>query len=138
MADTTSTEQKELAAFKTAIRAVASIRDEKSELTRRMAALSKIEKQHMRVVIPFMTSNGLTEVKLQPPYSGRIILEEKTGKKGVTRDHVLKMAREVVDENRAERLAKRVFEDRQEVTRVVLQRIRDDTASTVDGDAAAT
>jgi hypothetical protein len=118
-------EQQEMAAFKTAVRAIASIRDEKSEITRRLSALNKIEKQHMRIVIPFMTKNGLTEVKLQPPYNGRILLEEKVGKKTLTRDHILKMAREVIDDSRAERLAKRVFEDRQEVTRMVLQRVRD-------------
>jgi uncharacterized protein (AIM24 family) len=130
-------DQQEMAAFKTAVRAIASIRDEKSEMTKRLAALNKIEKQHMRIVIPFMTKNGLTEVKLQPPYNGRILLEEKVGKKTLTRDHVLKMAREVVDDSRAERLAKRVFEDRQEVTRVVLQRVRDADSlpETIGGDA---
>lgn len=128
MADLTIDASEELLAFKRAVRGLATVRDEKSELTTRLAALNKVEKQHMRVVVPYMQKNGLTEVRLQAPYTGRIVLEEKTGLKGLTRDHVATMAREIVDEERAERLAARVFESRKPTTRTVVQRLRDEQA----------
>jgi Family of unknown function (DUF5760) len=126
MEPTNMTDSEELLAFKRAVRALATVRDEKSELATRLAALNKVEKQHMRVVLPYMQKNGLTEVKLQHPYCGRIVLEEKQGLKGLTRDHVASMAREVVDEDRAEKLASRIFEARKPTTRHVIQRLRDE------------
>jgi hypothetical protein len=120
--DTTT---EDMATFKASVRAIATLRDEKSELGTRLQAINKLERQHMKIVIPFMIKNNLTEVRLQSPYHGRILLEEKKGRKGLTQDHVAMLAREVVDESRAERLAKRIFEDRKETTRYVLQRLRD-------------
>ncbi len=110
-------------AFKEAARQIAGVRDRKSELQKQIAVLTREERKYMKTVIDYMRENNVNEIKLKAPYGGRIVLEEHTGRKGITEDLIANVARDVIGANNAPVLAKRIIESRPEVTRYSIRRV---------------